>query len=454
MSTTAETQADLPFHLRGNYAPVATESTVVDLEVTGSIPSALSGRYFRNGPNPHTGKSAHWFMGDGMIHGTRLDGGRAEWYRNRWVQTRALTEPGVRDMSDEGVIDRTVGQSNTHIVRHADRVLALVESSFPFELTPELDTIGPYDFDGKLDTAMTAHPKICPLTGEMHFFGYGFFEPWLTYHRVDASGVLVQSEVIDVAGPTMIHDFSITEEHVLFMDLPVVFDLELAMQGSMPYHWSDDYAARVGVMERGVPGASVQWFDVDPCYVFHPLNSFDVTTESGAVEVVLDTVRYPELWRRNSANFHTEAALHRWRFNLDSGATSEEPLDDRSIEFPRVDERRVGLQNRFGYAVNNESRSGGEEDSSSAIVRYDLETGASSVHPFGNDRIAGEPVMVASSDDAAEGEGWLMSYVYNKTTDTSDLVILDAQDVAAEPVATVHLPVRVPFGFHGSWMAD
>lgn len=454
MSATTEAQADLPFHLRGNYAPVSTEVTSVDLEVSGSIPTQLSGRYLRNGPNPHSGKSAHWFMGDGMIHGVRLDGGKAEWYRNRWVQTRALTEPGVEAISDHGVVDHTIGQSNTHIVRHGDRILALVESSFPCELTPELETVGPYDFDGRLDTAMTAHPKICPLTGEMHFFGYGFFEPWLTYHRVDSTGVLVQSEVIDVAGPTMVHDFSITEEHVLFMDLPVVFDLELAMKGLMPYQWSDDYAARVGVMERGVVGAPVQWFDVDPCYVFHPLNSFDVTTDSGGVEVVLDTARYSELWRRSSANFHTEAALHRWRFDLDTGATSEEVLDDRSIEFPRVDERRVGLQNRYGYAVSTESNSETGEDLSSSIVCYDLESGASDVHEFGNDRIAGEPVMVPTSDAAAEGEGWLMTYVYNKATDKSDLVILDANDVAADPVATVHLPVRVPFGFHGSWMAD
>lgn len=454
MSTTAEAQADLPFHLRGNYAPVE-ETTAFDLEVSGSIPAAISGQFLRNGPNPKNGDSGHWFVGDGMIHGIRLDGGKAEWYRNRYLQTRALNEPDARLLGDDGTVDRTIGVSNTHVVRHADKIMALVETSFPFELNSELDSVGVHDFGGKLESAMTAHPKICPVTGEMHFFGYGFFEPWLTYHRVDAAGELIQSEVIDVAGPTMIHDFSITETHVLFMDLPVVFDLDLAMQGAMPYSWDDEYAARVGIMERGVGGAPVQWFDVDPCYVFHPMNSFDVAAANAAPgdkpgEIVLDTARYPELWRANSSNFNNDAVLHRWRFDLATGKVKEEQLDDAVMEFPRVDERLVGLPNRYGYAVGSPV----VDQPASSLIRYDLESGTSQVHDFGADRITGEAVMIPASDTAAEDDGWLLSYVYNKSTNKSDVVILDAADIAAEPVATIHLPVRVPFGFHGSWMAD
>ena len=215
------------FHLQGNYAPVDTEITDTALSVTGSIPDSLSGLYLRNGPNPKSGTSPHWFAGAGMLHGVRLEGGRADWYRNRWVQTRQLNEPGQSMIGDDGSVDRTIGANNTHVIRHADKILALVESSFPYEVSPELESLGVWDFDGKLDSAMTAHPKICPITGEMHFFGYGFFEPYLTYHRVDATGQLVQSEAIDVPGPTMIHDFSITETQVIFMDLPVVFDLDL-----------------------------------------------------------------------------------------------------------------------------------------------------------------------------------------------------------------------------------
>lgn len=441
----------LPFHLRGNYAPVTEEVTAFDLDVTGAIPTELQGRYFRNGANPKSGWSPHWFAGDGMIHGIRLENGNAEWYRNRWVQTRALNDPETKMIGADGTVDRTIGVSNTHIVGHAGKILALVESSFPCELSPELETIGVHDYDGRLDSAMTAHPKVCPITGELHFFGYGFFEPYLTYHRVSATGELVQTEVIDVPGPTMIHDFSITEHHVLFMDLPVVFDLDLAMKGGMPYRWDDDYGARIGVMARTAPGEvashPVQWFDVDPCYVFHPLNSFERTTAAGSTEIVFDTARYPELWRQGSATFKNDAALHRWTIDLGAGSVSEEGLDDREIEFPRVAEHRVGLDARYGYAVSTFGES-------NSLVKYDLERGTEVVHDFGPDRIPGEAVFVPAADGSAEDEGWLLTFAYDKTDDASDFIVLDAADLSGAPVASVRLPQRVPFGFHGSWFAD
>ena len=446
MTDTAETKT--PFHLRGNYAPVHEEVTAFDLQVTGSIPAELSGRYLRNGANPKSGWSPHWFAGDGMIHGIELRDGAAQWYRNRWVQTRSLNEPKARMIGEDGSVDRTIGVSNTHIVGHAGKILALVESSFPCELSPELETIGVYDYDGKLESAMTAHPKLCPVTGELHFFGYGFFEPYLTYNRVSAAGELVQSEPIDVTGPTMIHDFSITENHVIFMDLPVVFDLDLAMQGGMPYKWDDDYPSRVGVMPRSTADATygsddVTWFDVDPCYVFHPMNSF----EDSEGKIVMDTARYPELWRQNT-NFQNDAALHRWTMDIASGKVSESGLDDRAIEFPRVAESLVGLENRFGYAVAS------FEDQESTLVKYDLETGASSAHSFGNEQIPGEAVFVPREAANSEDDGWLLTYIYDKPTDTSSFVVLDAADMSKDPQATVKLPQRIPFGFHGSWIAD
>ena len=444
MTDTAETKT--PFHLRGNYAPVTAEVTAFDLAVEGALPPELSGRYLRNGANPKSGWSPHWFAGDGMIHGIELREGKASWYRNRWVQTKALENPGRRMIGDDGSVDRTIGVSNTHIIGHAGKILALVESSFPCELSPDLETIGVYDYDGKLTSAMTAHPKLCPVTGELHFFGYGFFEPYLTYNRVSPAGELVQSEPIDVTGPTMMHDFSITENHVIFMDLPVVFDLDKAMTGGMPYRWDDDYPARVGVMPRS-NGAhfgsdDVTWFDVDPCYVFHPMNSF----ESSPDTIVMDTARYPELWREDSG-FKNDAALHRWTLDLAGGTVSEQPLDDRDIEFPRVAESLVGLPNRYGYAV----ASFGDQN---ALVKYDLDGDTSVSHDFGDSQIPGEAVFVPREGSTAEDDGWLLAYVYDKPTNSSSFVVLDARGLAESPVATVQLPQRVPFGFHGSWIAD
>ncbi len=446
MTMTEDTRS-LPWHLRGNYAPVTDEVTAFDLPVIGALPTELEGRYLRNGANPKSGTSVHWFAGDGMIHGIRLTGGKAEWYRNRWVRTRALA--GEDRMAPDNMGDMTIGLANTHIIGHAGRVLALEEGSFPNELSPELDTLGPFDFGGKLAGPMTAHPHICAETGEMHFFGYSFMPPFLTYHVADADGHVVQSEVIDVTGPTMIHDFAITRNHAVFLDLPVVFDLDEAMRGGMPFHWSDDYPARFGVLRRGRPAAETQWFGVDPCYVFHTMNAFENTDG----HVVVDGGRHASMWRGSAEQFEP-SYLYRWTLDPASGAVKEEQLDDVSHGFPRLDERLTGLPYRYGYAVAPRP---GEEpgmESPSVVVKYDLETGTSAIHDFGPDRSSGEPVFVPASDAAGEDEGWLVTYVYDKGTDSSSFVVLDASDVAAPLVAEVPIPQRIPHGFHGSWIAD
>ncbi len=185
------------FFQRGNYAPVTDELTEFDLPVEGAIPAELDGWYLRNGPNPRQA-TAHWFTGDGMIHGVRIEGGRAAWYRNRWVRTDSFAEDFPLYNAD-GTRNLRAAVANTHVVNHAGKTLALVESSLPYEISNELETLGAYDFGGKLVDSMTAHPKICPTTGEMHFFGYGsIFEPYVTYHRVDANGELTINRPLDV----------------------------------------------------------------------------------------------------------------------------------------------------------------------------------------------------------------------------------------------------------------
>jgi carotenoid cleavage dioxygenase-like enzyme len=434
------------FYLDGNFAPVRDETTAFDLPVSGAIPTVFEGRYLRNGPNPTTGDPGHWFFGEGMLHGVELRGGRATWYRNRYVRTASFEE-GRRVAGEGGMLDLAANLANTHVIAHGGRILALVENTTPTEVSPELDTLGGYDFGGRLTTAMTAHPKRCPITGELHFFGYGFFPPLLTYHRADAAGHLVQSEVIDVPGATMLHDFAITEHSVVFMDLPVVFDLSLVTSGTMPYRWSEDYGARLGIMPRGGTGADVRWFEVEPCYAFHVLNASE--QHPGRVEV--DVVRYPHLWRDHQDDF-PPATLHRWTVDTAAGTVKEQPLDDHCVEFPRVDERRVGGPHRYGYAVH---RTGGDGfPLETALLKYDLVTGTVERHDFGPGRTPGEGVFVPASETAGEDDGYVLAYVYDAGRDGSDLVILDASDFTASPLATIGLPQRVPYGFHGSWVAD
>jgi carotenoid cleavage dioxygenase-like enzyme len=433
------------FFQRDNYAPVTDELTEVDLPVDGAIPVELDGWYLRNGPNPRQA-TAHWFTGDGMIHGVRIEGGRAAWYRNRWVRTDSFEEDFPLYNAD-GTRNLRASVANTHVVNHAGKTLALVESSLPYQISNDLKTLGAYDFGGKLVDSMTAHPKICPTTGELHFFGYGsIFEPYVTYHRADANGELTINRPLDVKAHTMMHDFALTAEHVVFLDLPIVFDLDIALKGEsdMPYRWSDEYGARLGVMRRDDPFGPVRWFDIDPCYVFHVANAFESPSASGTI-INLQAVRYPELWR-NSGGFDTDAVLWAWTVDLQTGTVTERQLDDRAVEFPRIDDRLATLPARYAVSVGD-----------GRLVRYDLSTGDAVEHIFGTADSpggAGEAVFVPStSGPADESSGWYLGYVYDPARDGSDLVIIDASDFAAAPVARIKLPHRVPYGFHGNWIA-
>lgn len=442
--------AEQPFHLQGNFAPVASEVTAHDLHVEGALPPELCGLYVRNGANPVTGSSAHWFLGHGMLHGVRLERGRARWYRNRYVRTPYLENPQAQRISPDGKFDRTVSAANTHVLAHAGKILALEEGSFPFVVDGELNTLGWTDYGGRLQSAMTAHPKQCPVTGELFGFGYGQLPPYLTYHRISAAGELLQSEEIEVGGPTMIHDFAITERHAIFMDLPVVFDLQLALAGTMPFHWSDSYPARVGVMPRAGRGSEVRWFEVEPCYVFHGLNAYDAGDT-----VLFDVCRIDELWRDPAQIIGPgKQTLHRWTFDLAGGSVKEETLDERGMDFPRVADARVGREHRFAFTVEFGAGADGAPGLA-GLLKLDFASGRSESHRFGAGRNPGEAVFVpAEGADPASDAGYVLCYVHDEGHERTELVVLDASRFEAEPLATIALPQRVPYGFHGSWIPD
>ncbi len=166
-----------PFHLSGSYAPIFDDVTLTDLPVTGAIPTASCRRFSRIGSNPKSGTSPHGFMGNGMLHGVRLENGRSVWYRNRSVRTPLLDDPSAADIRPDGTTDMIASLASTHVIRHAGRILALEEGHFPWIVSPELETVGPHVLGGKLRTAMTAHPRVCPVTGELLSFGYSPLPP-------------------------------------------------------------------------------------------------------------------------------------------------------------------------------------------------------------------------------------------------------------------------------------
>jgi carotenoid cleavage dioxygenase len=438
-------------YLAGNFAPVEKEVTAFDLTVTGHIPEGLDGRYLRIGPNPiepPDPATYHWFTGDGMAHGVRLRDGKAEWYRNRYVRSTHVSEvlgespaPGPRHGGFDG--------ANTNIIGHAGRTWAIVEAgAHPVELDDELATVAHSDFGGTLPHGFTAHPKLDPVTGELHAAAYYWELPYIEYLVVGVDGRVNRVEQIAVKGSPMMHDMSLTQHHAVFYDLPVTFNLEQAMAGaSFPYRWDDAYGARVGVLPRAGTAADVRWFDVEPCYVFHPLNAYD-----DGERVVLDVVRHPKMFATDHSGPNEGApTLWRWTVDLSAGTVDEQQLSDEAEEFPRVDERVVSKPHRYGYGASVSTGDGLSFDGS-RMLKHDLRTGTVESHDYGTGRATGEGVFVPSAPDAAEDDGWVMSFVYDAKDVASDLVILAAQDLSGDPVATIRLPQRVPFGFHGNWV--
>ena len=432
---------EVPFWLAGNFAPIFEETTSYDLAVTGHIPTELVGRYFRNGANPPSGKSEDWFLACGMIHGVEINDGKATWYRNRYVQTPLLAE---ETPSQESRMKLENSIANTHVIGHAGKILALAELSMPIEVTSELDTVGPYTFGGKLNANMTAHPKICPVTGEMLFFGYSFRPPFLTYHRASASGELLQSEEIEVKGGTMAHDFNITENYVIFMDLPIVFDMKQRMEGGLGIRFDEDYGARLGIMPRNGSSKDVIWFEIDPCYIFHTMNAYEVGDE-----VVLDGCRLVGYMAKDMVK-PPLPKLYQWRMNMQTGTISERQIDDLGLDFPRVPDTKVGQPYRYGYATEI----GTDTPTVVAFHKYDMSTGSKTTHRLKDGRTGSEAVFVAAENGKSEDDGYLLSFVHDPATNESDLMILDAGNMDNDPIALIHLPVRVPAGFHGSWIAD
>ena len=127
-----------PWHLKGNWAPVEEEIEIQDLETIGEIPKEINGKYLRNGMNPVSGYSDHWFFGNGMLHSVEIKGGKAS-YKNKYVKTPYYE----KDMGMmEGSFDLKASPANTHVIRHADKILTLEEAHFPWIVDDNLETVG------------------------------------------------------------------------------------------------------------------------------------------------------------------------------------------------------------------------------------------------------------------------------------------------------------------------
>lgn len=300
---------------------------------------------------------------------------------------------------------------------------------------------------------------------------------------IDTDGRARRTVDITVGGSPMMHDFSMTEKYLVFYDLPVTFDVSVAAAMTVPrgmrlsarlmlsaligrvpipdpiaaripspkpsdrrtpYSWNPRYPARIGVMPRDGADADVRWFDVEPCYVFHPMNAYD---DGGTI--VLDVVRNPKMFDRDRTGPNEgPPPLDRWTVDLADGKVRESRFDDRAQEFPRIDERLVGKRHRYGYTPTVLEGVEGDD----TLLKHDFVRNCTESRSFGSGKALGEFVFHPSSPDAVEDDGVLMGFVYDRLTDRSELAIIDAQTL--HDIATIKLPHRVPAGFHGNWVAS
>lgn len=455
--------------LRDNMFPIDREIESAECEIIGEVPAGLRGQFVRNGPNQMfepMGKY-HTFDGDGMLHGVTFEDGRAV-YRNRWIRSRGLEAeirlgrsvyPGLSDVmnfpdpslvGDAGPIKN---RANTHIVRHAGKLFALWEQGLPTEIAPDLSTVGEWNFDGKLEGAMTAHPRIDPRTGEMFFFSYNLFPPYLTYYVADANGALVQRVDLDMPAPIMMHDFLITEEFTVFMDSPVVFNMEGMANGEPLMVWRPENGTRLGVLPRRGGADEIKWFEVEPSHVQHFWNAWADGNRielSGCRYATVNFGLETEITEEGSGVDTIGSNPARYWIDLDAGTAGWEPIDDMLGEMCRVNDDRTGVRTDCLY-MSAFTRAGATAGDFDTIVKYDTRRDKRSTWYAGDDGHIGENVFAPDPAGSAEDDGWVINSFHHSGRGQSEIVILDARDVDAGPVARVVIPQRMPAGFHANW---
>ena len=449
-------------HLTGVFAPQRDEVDVADLPVSGEIPAGLHGSYLRNGPNPRfdpIGSFVYPLDGDGMVHRISISDGRVG-YTNRFVRTpMVIAEEAAGHALWSGLTDgytppaSVVGDElagtyrelpDINIVRHGGRLMAMAESDQPYLLEPSsLATLAKTDCSGAMRVGSTAHPKIDPATGEMVLFNYGLEAPYLTWSVVSADGTTTTgpTPVDGLDKPVMIHDMALTSRYLVLFVCPLIFDLEGVMTGGSMLSWQPDDGTRIALIPRD--GGPVRWVHTDPFWVWHFANAFDGPGPDDSVIVDYVEWSYP-------GGFADEprpatSALTRAIIRPDGSITRNTISDNAfNMEFPRVDDRLLTRDHHRVATVAKGPRDSGATDS---LWFHDLVAGTETYWSPGT--AIGEPIYIPGAD----GDHWgaigtdpadMRSYFY----------LLAADEPTAGPVATVELPIRVPAGLHGAWLAD
>ncbi|ESW05807.1 hypothetical protein PHAVU_011G211200 [Phaseolus vulgaris] len=491
--------SSLPHHyLTGNFGPVTETPPTKDLPVKGHLPDCLNGEFVRVGPNPKFAPVAgyHWFDGDGMIHGLRIKDGKAT-YVSRFVETSRLkqeeyfgrskfmkigdlkglfgllmvnihmlrTKLKVLDLSYGG------GTANTALVYHHGKLLALSEADKPYAIKVfedgDLQTLGMLDYDKRLGHSFTAHPKVDPFTGEMFSFGYAHTPPYITYRVISKDGYMHDPVPITISDPIMMHDFAITENYAVFMDLPLIFrPKEMVKNKTLIFSFDSTKKARFGVLPRYAKDEQhIRWFELPNCFIFHNANAWE---EEDEVVLITCRLQNPKLdnvggtVQEKLENFSNE--LYEMRFNMKTGEASQKKLSASTVDFPRVNENYTGRKQRYVYGTTLDSIA-----KVTGIIKFDLhaepdhekeklEVGGNvqGLYDLGPGKFGSEAVYIprVPGIESEEDDGYLVLFVHDENAGKSFVHVIDAKTMSADPVAVVELPNRVPYGFHAFFVTE
>ncbi|TAL61201.1 MAG: hypothetical protein EPN84_08330 [Legionella sp.] len=453
-------QKDNPF-LKNNFAPLKEEYDLENLEVEGQIPQDLKGIYMRNGPNPAYPPFSYTYPldGDGMLHAMYLGDGKAR-YKNRFIETDQLQVerrfgkaiyggincPAIRDSESlkpgDSEFPVKIGRF-IHIIRHGKLYLALHEANSAYQVDRELNTIGEWN-PTKAEHAIevNAHTRLDPNSGQLYIISY-FSEPIMRCHVLDTAGQVMESVEFQVPFPAMVHDFVITQQHVIIFLCPVVVDFSAMGEKRHFFEWTPELNTHIAILDRSNLAKEPQWIETESFFTFHLANAYEKDED-----IIVDYVRYPKF----DVSALGVASLYRSIINLPQKTCVHRQIDEHRIEFPRINENFNSLPNRYIYCPVNLANP--NVDLLDALIKFDMETGKTSVHSLGEHAEVGEMVFAPKLGATREDEGYVLLFVYDNQEKKSQFLILDAENFSAPPIAKVKLPIRVPHGLHGSWFAE
>jgi carotenoid cleavage dioxygenase len=462
-------------YMKGPFEPNYREVNATDLQVIGKIPERLNGVYLRNTQNPvHQPLGTyHPFDGDGMLHLMSFDKGRCE-YRNRFIRTKAFEEeqaagralygglidkPGLSQRPGWGARGGLRDTSATDVIVHAGLALTtFYQCGEPYRLDARTLAFKGVDAWGERvlpDCGISAHPKVCPRTGDLLFFNYSKQAPFMHYGEVDRHNQLVHYVPVPLPGPRLPHDMAFTENFAILDDFPLHWDEALLADGKHKLRYDEHKRSRFAVVPRRhapqrARDQGIRWFEAGPTYVLHWLNAWEEGDEIVMHGYHQATPMPKQGYDNTGQTLGPERygpTLYEWRFNLATGATHERRLDERLLEFGMVNAEYWGRPYRYSYNMLAHPGSFLFD----GILRYDHRTGASQQYLFGEGRYGSESPMAPCHDSQFEDDGYVVSFVTDTHTGQSECVVLDARQIDAGPVARIILPHKISSGTHACW---